>query len=126
MDGLFKAALTAALVALLLLAARWWGQRVAGLVVGLPTVTAPALGWLAVSRGPAFAAEAAAGAIAAGAPCALFGLAYALVSRRAGPLVALGAGTLAASSLLPLLVHWQPAAGLLVLPSIVEIGRAHV
>lgn len=118
MDGMFNAVLTTTVVAVLLAIVRRWGQHVAGLVSGLPTVTAPALVWLALARGPAFAAEAAAGCIAAGASCAFFGLGYGLASRCARPPAALAAGALLAASPLPLLQHWQLDLGPLVLLSL--------
>ena len=107
MDWLVKALLTGAGVALLLAAVQLWGRRFAGLVTGLPTVTAPALAWLALARGPGFAAEAAAGSIAASTSCALFATGYALASRRARPLAALAAGGALALTPLPLLAHWH-------------------
>jgi hypothetical protein len=107
MDWLVKAMLTGAGVALLLAAVQLWGRRFAGLVTGLPTVTAPALAWLALARGPGFAAEAAAGSIAASTSCALFATGYALASRRARPLAALAAGGALALTPLPLLAHWH-------------------
>jgi hypothetical protein len=100
---LFKAAITALTVAALLLLAEWRGRRAAGLLAGLPTVTGPALFWLAIDQGPAFAVEASDGAVAAGAACAWFAVAYAGVSRqRAWPwaLVAALAASLLAAPLL--------------------------
>jgi hypothetical protein len=111
MDWLLKAVLTATLVAALLLIVRLWGQRFAGLLTGLPTVTAPALVWLAFARGPDFAADAAAGCIVTSVSCALFGLGYALASVRARPLIALLAGSLLAALPLPALGHWRPQFG---------------
>lgn len=98
--ALARGAFTALVVAALLLAARRWGQAAAGLLAGLPTVTGPALLWLAVDRGAPFAQEAAAGAVAAGIACALFALGYGLASRRHGPVPALLVAV--AASVLPL------------------------
>jgi hypothetical protein len=106
MDPIFKALLTAAGVALLLAVASRGGQRLAGLVVGLPIVTAPALLWLGVERGPAFAADAADGSVAAGGLCALFGLGYALASRNACPAGALLIGLLLCALPLAALLLW--------------------
>lgn len=101
MDPLAKALVTAACVAALLWLARRLGQRLAGRLTGLPIVTLPALGWLALERGAGFAASAAAGCVAAGAGCALFGLGYAWASRQRAPGAALAAGALLAALPLP-------------------------
>lgn len=125
MDWLFKAALTAALVAALLLGVQWCGQRIAGWVIGLPTVTVPALGWLTFVRGPGYAAEAAAGAVAVGAPCALFALVYGLASRRHGPLAALTLAAAGAAALLPVFMHWRlPTLPLALLSAVAAVGAA--
>ena len=91
MDWTCKAMLTTATVALLLTVARLFGRRVAGLLAGMPTVTAPALVWLAVEFGADFAAQAAAGSVAACGLCALFALGYERASRHMGPWTALAA-----------------------------------
>lgn len=114
LDSLLEALLTAATVAALLLGLRAAGQRLVGLFAGLPIVTAPALGWLALTHGPGFAAEAALGCIGAGLSCALFGLGYAVASRRARPWPALLAGSGLAALSLPLLGHWRPEIGALI------------
>lgn len=103
-----KGLLTAVIVASLLVLAQRWGRSAAGLLAGLPTVTGPALLWLALDRGTAFAASASVGAVAGGVCCALFGLAYGLAGRRRGPLGALAAATVA--SVLPL--PWLAGTGL--------------
>lgn len=102
MDPLGKALITGAFVAALLALVHRFGQRLAGLLTGLPVITAPALLWLGLDRGAAFAALAAAGCVAAGAGCALFGLGYAWASRRSAPVPALAAGLLMAALPLPL------------------------
>jgi hypothetical protein len=95
MDWDGKALTTAVLVALLLVAGRCFGRRTAGVLAGLPTVTGPALLWLSLDHGAAYAVDAAIGSVAACAVCALFALAYARASRHAGivvaPLLATGA-----------------------------------
>jgi hypothetical protein len=112
---LFKAAITALTVAALLLLAEWRGRRAAGLLAGLPSVTGPALFWLAIDRGSAFAAEASDGAVAAGAACALFAVGYARVSsQRAWPW-ALGAGLAASLLAAPLLSQLSSTTGGLLL-----------
>jgi len=84
MDWGYKAALTATTVALLLTVAHTFGRRVAGVLAGLPTVTGPALIWLALDLGPGYAVQASIGSVAACALCALFALAYECASRHAG------------------------------------------
>jgi hypothetical protein len=95
MDWDGKAVTTAVLVALLLLAGRCFGRRMAGVLAGLPTVTGPALLWLSLDHGARYAVDAAIGSVAACAVCALFALVYERASRRAGvviaPLLATGA-----------------------------------
>lgn len=100
MDWAYKALLTATTVALLLSVSQLFGRRLAGLLAGLPTVTAPALVWLALEHGAQDAARAAIGSIAGCALCALFALAYAHAARLRGVVAALLAATVA--SLLPL------------------------
>ncbi|MFN9185151.1 MAG: DUF3147 family protein, partial [Betaproteobacteria bacterium] len=72
MDWAYKAVLTATTVALLLAVAQLFGRRLAGILAGLPTVTGPALVWLALDHGTDFAVEAALGSVAASALCGLF------------------------------------------------------
>jgi hypothetical protein len=80
---------SAVAVTALLLAAQRWGQGLAGLLAGMPTVTGPALVWLALDRGSDFAGQAANGAVAAAVPCAVFALTYARLAPRRGRLAAL-------------------------------------
>lgn len=105
MDWAYKAALTATTVALLLTVAQLFGRRMAGILAGLPTVTGPALIWLALEYGSAYAVQAAIGSIAACALCALFALAYDRASRRSGVGVALALAT-GASLLVAAPLHW--------------------
>jgi hypothetical protein len=100
--ALARGAITAAAVAALLLAAQRWGREVGGLLAGLPTVTGPAMLWLALDHGQAFAGEAAQGAVLAGAACAVFGLVYGLASLTHGRFVTLALAS--ALSLPPLLL----------------------
>src|SRR5687768_17128769 len=88
MDWDGKALTTMVLVALLLIAGRCFGRRTAGMLAGLPTVTGPALLWLSLDHGAAYAVDAAIGSVAACAVCALFALAYERASRHAGIVVA--------------------------------------
>lgn len=99
MDWSTKALVTAATVALLLAVARRFGQRAAGMLAGLPTVTGPALIWLALDHGPVYAFEAAIGSVSACLPCAAFALAYERASRRFGIWIAVTAGCVATLAL---------------------------
>ena len=81
MDWLFKAALTAGVVLLVMVAARQGSRRWAGVVAALPTITAPTLAWLAHEEGAAFAISAAIGSVAACGMLAVFALGYARVAR---------------------------------------------
>jgi hypothetical protein len=89
LGALVRGALSALAVAALLLAARRWGRDLAGLLAGLPTVTGPAMVWLALDRGHDFAGLAAQGAVMAAVPCALFALTYACLAFRHARLSAL-------------------------------------
>ena len=111
MDWAYKAVLTATTVALLLAVAQLFGRRLAGILAGLPTVTGPALVWLALDHGTDFAVEAALGSVAASALCGLFAVGYERASRRFGPLVAVLAACMASLAPLPLLVGWSGAPG---------------
>jgi hypothetical protein len=117
--ALLRGAVTSVAVAGMLLAARRWGRSLAGLLTGLPTVTGPAIVWLALDRGGDFAAQAAHGAVLAAAPCALFALVYAWLAGVHGRAVALTAA--AGVSLLPvpllMLVPW-PMVGCVVLGAV--------
>lgn len=109
--ALLRGVLTAVLVGALLLVALRWGRGAAGLLAGLPTVTGPALLWLALDRDTAFAVGAAAGAVAAGIACALFAVGYGLACRRQPAAMAVGLATAAAALPLPWLdqPHWPLA-----------------
>ena len=120
MDWSSKAALTATTVALILAMAQLIGRRAAGLMAGLPTVTGPALIWLALERGADYAIDAATGSIAACALCALFAFTYERVSRRRGVPCALTFAT-TASLLIALPLQWL-ASG--VLPTLLIAGTA--
>lgn len=123
MDWAYKAALTAATVALLLAVAQLFGRRLAGILAGLPTVTGPALVWLALDLGTEFAVEAALGSVAASAMCGLFAVGYERASRRHGPLRAVVVATVASTLPVPLLLTWSAtgAAPALLLVAVVLI-----
>lgn len=95
-DWGYKAVLTACVVAVVLTAAKLSGRCLAGIVAGLPIVSAPALLWVASSIGPHFGARAAVGSVAACAMLAAFAVGYEHNARRSGPALALGAGVLCA------------------------------
>jgi uncharacterized membrane protein (GlpM family) len=99
MDWVLKALLTASSVLLVMLLARRGGREVAGMVAALPTVTAPALAWLAHDHGGAFAAKAAVASVAACAMLAAFAVAHAHVARHRGVAATLACGVLAAALL---------------------------
>ena len=109
--ALLRGGLSAAAVAALLLAGQRWGRDVAGVLAGLPTVTGPALVWMALDQGGDFASQAAVGAVLAGAACAVFALAYARASMAMGRWSALAVASLAS----------VPALGLLWLPQLLQV-----
>jgi uncharacterized membrane protein (GlpM family) len=98
MDWGYKAMLTTVTVALVLLVAQTMGRRLAGMLAGLPVITAPALLWIAAEQGAAFAARSAVGSIAACGLMAVFALTYERLSRRFGAAISL-AGSLAVGGL---------------------------
>ena len=65
---LLKVLLVPSLIALVTLAGRRWGQRLAGWLGGFPIVAGPVLLVLAIENGNAFAAEAAFAALVGLAP----------------------------------------------------------
>jgi hypothetical protein len=81
---LLKLTLAPLLVAAATLAARRWGPRVGGLVVGLPLTTGPIFLFLALDQGLDFAAGATLGILCGLVGLAAFALAYAAASRRTG------------------------------------------
>ena len=89
MDWGYKAVLTAMTVAAVLMMAQLFGRRLAGLVAGLPVITAPSLLWLALEQGGAYAAHCAIGSAAACGAGAIFALIYERAARRHGPLLTL-------------------------------------
>jgi hypothetical protein len=79
---LLKLLLVPTLIAGISLAAHRWGPAVAGWLSGFPVVSAPILLFLALERGPEFAAQAAVGTLSAIAAILCFGLSYAWVATR--------------------------------------------
>lgn len=78
-----KLVLTPLLTLLLTLAARKWGQRVSGIVTGLPLNSGPISFLFALQYGNAFAAQAAVGSMGGMAAIAGFALTYAYLAKRA-------------------------------------------
>lgn len=99
MDWFFKAVLTTGAVLLVMTVARRCGPRLAGAMAALPTVTAPALGWLGHDRGVEMAIAASIASVSVCAMLAAFAFGYVVAARRAGPIVALACGLAAAASL---------------------------
>jgi hypothetical protein len=89
MDWGYKAMLTALAVAAVLMTVRVFGRRAAGVLAGLPIITAPAFVWVAMDQGAEFASRTAVGGIAASGLLAVFAVAYERLGRRAGPIVTL-------------------------------------
>lgn len=107
MDWGYKAMLTATTVALLLTVAQLFGRRLAGVLAGLPTVTGPALLWLALDHGAAYAVQAATGSVVGCALCAVFAFAYQRASRRGNALIACLLATAASVLAMPLAVPFE-------------------
>jgi hypothetical protein len=92
---LLKLTLAPLLVAAATLAARKWGPRVSGLLMGLPLTTGPIFLLLAIDQGPRFAAGAAVGILFGLVGLAAFAVAYAAASSRAGWAASLTSATVA-------------------------------
>lgn len=80
---LLKLTLVPFFIALITLAGRRWGSRMAGLLGGFPVVAGPIVTILALEQGQAFGAEASIATIASVAGVAIFAIAYSWVSVRA-------------------------------------------
>jgi hypothetical protein len=78
---LLKIALAPILIGLVSLAERKWGNRVSGLLVGMPLTSGPVLFILALEYGSAFASRAAVGCLLGQFALAAFTLTYARVAR---------------------------------------------
>lgn len=99
MDWMVRAMLTAATVGAVLMVAERFGRTVGGFCAALPTVTAPALAWLAHDRGAAFASQAAVAGVASCAMLAAFAFAYVRAPRRGGIGGAIACGAAAAAAM---------------------------
>ena len=71
------------------------GPAIGGVVVGLPIVLAPGLGFMLLDQPPAFVADAAAGALFSLSATQAFLLAFVILSGRTGPFVSVAGGALA-------------------------------
>jgi len=120
---LLKLVLTPALVGLASLAGRRWGYAVSGWIVALPLTTGPIVFFLALTHGPAFAADTAAGILAGGFSLVAFTIVYARIAMRCAWLPTLAASTAAFLILtailrpirLPLLPLWAAVLAALLL-----------
>lgn len=124
MDWAFKAVLTAVTIALLLKVARLFGSRIAGLLAGLPTITGPALLWLALEHGAEFAQRAAVGSVAACVPCAMFALAYQLGAVRRGVVASTALALAVSTAVLPAIAGLDEAPLGALCASVMTIGLA--
>jgi len=79
---LFKLTLAPIIIALATLIAWRWGERIGGIIVGLPLTSAPVSLFFALEQGRQFASNAAKGAMIGVIPVAAFCTGYALSSRR--------------------------------------------
>ena len=77
----FKLTATPLLVAMASLAARRWGNAVAGLLAGLPLMTGPISVFLTIEQGAQFTVAATTGILIALTSIAFYGLTYALAAR---------------------------------------------
>jgi hypothetical protein len=96
MDTLvLKLIVTPVLIGAASLAGRRWGETVSGWFVGLPLTSGPVCFFLALERGPGFAAGVARGCLAGAAAEVGFCLAYVMMAREAGWPAAVACGSLA-------------------------------
>lgn len=79
---LLKILVSPALLGLASLAGRKWGHSISGWIVALPLTSGPIVFFLALSHGPAFAADTAAGILAGGLSLSVFTLLYAHLALR--------------------------------------------
>jgi len=79
---ILKLILTPCIIAAATLVARRYGERIGGLMIGLPLTSGPVSIFFAVEQGPAFAASAAKGAMLGLIPVAVFCASYVQAARR--------------------------------------------
>lgn len=116
-----------ALVAGVTLGARRWGPRVGGWLTALPLVAGPALLFLAVEQGRAFAGAAALSTLVSLIAVAAFGVAYGWVAvRHAWPAsLAAGWGAFVVVTMLLQALRWTPLAAIVaVFTAFAVAGRA--
>lgn len=92
---LLKVLVTPAIIGTASLAGRRWGHSISGWLIALPLTTGPITFFLALSHGPAFAANSAAGTLAGGISQAAFVAAYSQLAWRWKWPYALGAAVVA-------------------------------
>lgn len=97
-----KLTITPLVIGALTLAARRWGHRIAGLLVGLPLTSGPVSVFLAIEHGADFAQGAAAGTIGGIMAVCLYILAYGHAARRWAWPLALAAGLAAFAGMAPI------------------------
>ena len=115
-----KIVLTPALIGAASVAGRRWGPAVSGWLVGLPFTSAPIALFLAIDRGPSFAAAVAHGTLAGTISQALFCVAYGWSAARCRWPSALLGGCLAFAISTAALQRWTPPLPLL-LPGVVGV-----
>jgi hypothetical protein len=81
---LLKLVLTPLLIGAVTLVSRRWGPAAGGLLAGLPLTSGPISLYLALERGPIFAAQAATGTLLGNGAIGVFCIAHAWVATRAG------------------------------------------
>src|SRR5512135_2342424 len=79
---IFKLVMTPVIIAAATLISRRWGERIGGLVIGLPLTSGPVSVFFALEQGRHFAAGAALGAILGLVPVAVFCAGYVQTSKR--------------------------------------------
>jgi hypothetical protein len=123
---LLKLVVVPALVAVVSLAGRRWGPRVAGVATSLPIVAGPALFFFAIEQGDAFAADASQAALVALIAVAASGLAYVRASVRTPWWTSLGAcwASFVAVSFAMLALRWTAPAALLAALGSIALARA--
>lgn len=105
---LLKLLLVPSLIAGITAAGRRWGPAVAGWLSAFPVVSAPILGLLALERGAAFAAQAAAATLSAVLAILVFGIAYCRLALRHGWPLSLLFSLAAYALAVALLNLWAP------------------
>jgi hypothetical protein len=79
---LLKLILAPLIIAAATLVSRRWGERIGGLMIGLPLTSAPVSVFFAIEQGPRFASSAALGSLLGMVPVAVFCLSYVQAAQR--------------------------------------------